>query len=34
MKSDNNAASGCVYGIIACVPVWVMILWQLWRVLR
>jgi len=34
MTRDNNAASGCVFGLIACLPVWVLIIACLWRLLK
>jgi hypothetical protein len=34
MTRDNNAASGCVFGLIACLPVWAMLVWALWRLLK
>jgi len=33
-QRDNNAASGCVYGLLACLPVWIMLGVWLWRAIR
>lgn len=33
-RHDNNAASGCVYALVACLPLWAMVIWGLWRWMR